>query len=966
MSVIVANNRFKLHLLVTTSALLSLGLAPSNAMSQAVTTEASEPASLSGIPEWGIASPDFDADPAVTFGTLPNGMRYAIRQNANPPGEAVIRFTVDVGGRDETDAEHGAAHFVEHMAFNGSTNIPEGQLLPMLERLGLAFGADTNAETSLDYTTYRLDLPSTDAETVDTAFTVIREMAGRLTFDAAAVERERGIILREAQDRNDANRRRAADYLEAALPGSQLGERVTSDIARIQGISPEELRAFYQAYYRPERTTFVIVGDVDPNAMQARIEAVFVDWQGSGEARGDYQYDLAETQTPTISNFVDPATPEIIEIQALTQWQPDDNTLAGSREEVLRAIAGAALTNRINALSRAPDSPTLGAQAMEQPLFRTANSYGLLIVAKDGQWRETMELGEREMRRAIQYGFTQSEIDEVKANIDTALRNAVVQAGGRTSSTLAEALIAASLTDAVVTTPETDLAFYEQIAPSITAEATSEAFARAFANGPDIIHVSTKAPVDGGEQAIAQAFANSAQVSVTPPEEAAAVAFAYTDWGAPGMVVEDEMIADLGIRTILFANGVQLNIKRTDFEPSQVLYAMRVGSGSSAFPVDKPGLTTMLPVVASIDGLAAHDPDELRRILAGRQVGIDLVANNAALVASGATTPTDLELQMQLLAARVTATAYRDNTQAQWAGVAPVIVENIRATPIQVFVNTLNAALSGGDARLGFLDPGSLAEISLDDLRGVIEPQLASGSIAIGLVGDVDEQVAIEAVASTLGALPARQPRTEMGNQRPALAFAPQSNPLILRHAGEPDQGVLSLSWPTDDGDNLADDMAREVLAAVFNLRLTETLREEFGAAYSPEAFSFSTTTYDGFGHITALATMPLAAMDEGARIIAQIADELSAMPVSTDLLERARSPIREGFERAESQNSAWLSFVTMAQSDPENLDGYRQRQDILAAITPEVVQETARRYLSNDRLAEIRVIPEERAGSGE
>ncbi|MHA6317618.1 M16 family metallopeptidase [Altererythrobacter sp. CAU 1778] len=950
----------RIHSILVSSIALAvaIGAPPAPACSQE-TAAAAEPASSGGIPEWGITSSDFEADPGVVFGTLPNGMRYAIRRNTTPPGEAVIRFNLLVGGRDETDAENGAAHFVEHMAFNGSTNIPEGELLPMLERLGLAFGADTNAETSLDYTMYKLGLPNTDNETVDTAFMVMREMAGRLTFDPAAVERERGVILREAQDRNDANRRRAADYLRTALPGTPLGDRVTANAERIRGISAQELQAFYRAYYRPDRATLVVVGDIDPDAIEAKIAQVFADWQGEGEPRAPYTVPVVDRAAPTFSNFVDPATPEIIEIQTIEEWSPSDNTVARARDEVLRAIAGAVIANRINELSRSADSPTLGGQVTEQPLFRTATAYGLLIVAKDGQWQPTLELAERELRRAAQYGFTQSEVDEIKAGVETALRNAAAQADGRDSVSLADALITASLTDAVVTTPENDLAFYRQIAPSITAETTSAAFARAFVDGPDIVHLSTKTPVEGGMQAIAAALATSAQVAVARPEEAETVAFAYTDWGEPGTVVADERIEDFGIRTIRFANGLQLNLKRTGFEPGKINFVMRVGSGSSTFPSDLSGLALMLPIFASIDGFEAHGPDELRRALAGRQVELTLTANDAGLVSEGATTPDDLLLQMQLLAARLTATSYRDETQAQLAGVTPLLVENLRGAPIQVWSNAFNAVLSGGDARLGVADPLSLANLSLADLRRAIEPQLTEGSVALGLVGDFDEDAAIEAVAATLGALPARPERVEVGEPPRAVSFTKGAGPIMLTHAGQDDQGVLSLSWPTDDGHDLSDDLARDILARVLNLRMTEILREELGAAYSPQAFSFSTTTYDGFGHITALVTTPAQDMDRTAEIIEEIAAGLTSEPVSADLLERARSPIREGFERAENINSAWTGLVAMAQSDPEELDRRRQRLDALNALTPQTLQRVAAHYLRAGQARQIRVVPE-------
>ena len=919
---------------------------------------ASVPATT-GIPAWGITGADVAPDPDIVFGVLPNGMRYALQRNTNPVGEAAIRFTVEVGSREETDAENGAAHFVEHMAFNGSTNIPEGELLPMLERLGLAFGADTNAETSLDYTTYKLALPNTEDETVETALDVIREMAGELTFDPEAVERERGILLSEAQLRNDPNRRRITDYLQTALPNSRLGERVRADVERIRGISAADLRGFYNAYYRPERATLAIVGDFDVADMEQRIKAEFGDWQGGGEARAIYQGPVPQTDAPAIANFVDPAIPEIIELQRISAWEPAANTVADTRARFLRAIAGIALSNRIAALSRAADSPTLGAQALEQPLFRSVKTYGLLIVSKDGQWRDTLALAERELRRANQYGFTSAEIAEAKANIGTALTNAVAQSTGRPSAALAEALVAASLADSVPTAPAADLALYQAIEPTVTAESVSDAFRAAWQGGPSLVHVSTKTPIEGGEQAIAAALSESAEIAVTAPEEAAAVDFAYSDWGAPGTVVSDETIEDLGIRTVRFANGLQLNLKTTDFEPGKIAFSLRTGSGVSAFPSDKAGLKDLLPIAISVDGLEAHDPDELRRVVAGRSVTDSLAAANGALVASGRTVQDDLQFQLDLLAARLTATAWRPETQAQLAGVAPILVKNIRSAPTAVFGNALNAVLSGGDARFGVLDASSLAEVTLDDLRAVVAPQLADGPLALGLVGDIDQDAAIAAVAATLGALPERALRDEDGAALAPVSFVADKATKVLTHTGQPDQGVLSLSWQTDDSEDLRDDIARDLLAATMGLRLTETLREELGATYSPQALNFSQRTFDGFGHITAFATVPPEAMEETANVLREIAAEMAAQEVSADLLERARNPIRASYERAESQNSAWLDVVAMAQSDPTLLNRRRDRLDILNAITPADIRQAARTYLSDDRTVEIRVVPE-------
>lgn len=940
-------------------ALSLVGAPVATAQDDSATTAVAEADAATGVPEWGIASPELVADPGVVFGVLPNGMRYALQRNGNPAGEAAIRFNVEVGSREETDAENGAAHFVEHMAFNGTTNIPEGELLPMLERLGLAFGADTNAETSLDYTTYKLALPNTEAATVDTALKVIREMAGELTIAPEAVERERGILLSEAQVRNEPQRRRIADYFATALPGSRLGERINADVDRIREISAEDLRAFYDAYYRPERSTLVIVGDFDVAAMQQKVEASFSDWQGEGEARALYETRIPDTGTPAVSNFVDPSIPEIIELQRIGPWAPTENTIESQRSELLRAIAGIALSNRIAALSRDPASPTLGAQAAEQPLFRSARSYGLLIVAKDGQWRDTLSLAEQELRRAEQYGFSAAEIAEAKANIGTALQNAAAQAAGRPSASLADALVSASLSDAVATSPAADLAMYRAMETDITAEAVSEAFRGAWEGGPSVIHISTKQAIEGGDATIAAALGESAAVAVAAPVEAEAVDFAYGDWGAPGEVVFDEMVEDFAIRTVRFANGLQLNMKTTDFEPGKVSFSMRVGEGTSVFPADKPGLQAMLPIALSVDGLEAHDPDELRRVLAGKDVGIGLDGNGGALVAAGTTTATDLELQLDLLAARLTATAWRPETQAQWAGIAPILAQNIRSAPVQVFVNAMNATLAGNDARLGFTDARELSGITLEDLRGIIEPQLTGGALALGLVGDFDPEVAIGLVAATLGTLPEREIRTEPTQTATPVRFVTDRSIRTLTHDGEPDQGAVALSWATDDSSDIQDDITRDVLAAVMGLRMTETLREELGATYSPQAFSMSQATYPGFGHLTAFATATPETMDDVARVMREIAADMADNEIEADLLERARSPIRAGYERAETQNAAWLDLVAMAQSKSDLLDRRRTRLDVLNAVGPAEIRSAARKYLAGAEPAEVRVVPE-------
>lgn len=940
------------------SLLALVGAFAAPALAQDAAVAAAPAATTTGIPAWELKSPDLPADPSVRFGVLPNGMRYALKHNETPKGAAVIRFAFDVGMREAESAQAGIPHFIEHMAFNGSTNIPEGELVKRLERLGLAFGADTNAETDIEHTTYKLDLPNTNAETIDGALSVMREIASELTLAPAAVDRERGILLSEYRVRNSPQLRRTLDALGKQVPDARFGQAMVGTPESIANISAAQLRAFYQGYYRPERATLVMVGDFDVDAMEKQVRARFSNWQGKGKPLESYAPAIPAAASPVVATFTDPAVPEIIEFDRVSSYTPPANSAAEERRQTLEAIAGVALSNRLQTLARKPDSPLLLGQVAVQDIARTAHAATALLVAKDGMWRPALELGEQQLRAAIQYGFTNAEIAEAKANIRTSLENAVKQEAGRPSGAIADRLASASLSDSVFLSPEANLALYNALDATLTPEAVSEAFRAAWKGGPTLIHVATKAPVEGGEAAVRSALAESAKVAVSPPVEQAPAAFAYNDFGPAGRIVSDKTIADLGIRTVRFANGVELNLKKTDFEPGKVAWYAKVGSGAQVFPADKPGLSIAAQILTSLNGLGKHDIDELRRITAGRQVGIGIGVDENGIVASGTTTQADLGLQMKLLAAEISDPAYDPATQAQWAGMGPVIGRNIGTNPSQLAALAVPYVLTGGDARFGIGEPSQLTARTLDEVKAALSPQLASGGIEIGLAGDFDETAAVAAVASTLGALPVRgEAGTVPPDQRPAR-FTTGTGLKTIYHAGAADQGAIAVSWPTTDDSNFKDSLTRDLLAAVMELRLIDVVREQLGATYTPNAQSIDSSTYKGFGYLSASAPAAQGSMDAVAKAIRQIAADLRATPPSADEMLRARKPILERWQRQARENGSWVALVAEAQARPDRLDRRRTRAAVLEAITPAELSAAAKRYLDPAKAVEVRVVP--------
>ena len=227
-------------------------------------------------PVWQHLASDIAPDPAVTWGVLPNGMRYALMKNQLPPGAVSIRFSFDFGSLQEAESEKGLAHFIEHMAFNGSKNVPEGEMVKILERLGLAFGADTNASTSQKFTTYMLELPNASDTLVDESLLLMREVASELTFDAAAIDRERGVVLAEWRRGDNFQRRRSEQQLQFLIPGAYAASRMPIGEPKVlETATRDQMVSLYDRFYRPERATMVVVGDIDVAASKRRSRTGF-------------------------------------------------------------------------------------------------------------------------------------------------------------------------------------------------------------------------------------------------------------------------------------------------------------------------------------------------------------------------------------------------------------------------------------------------------------------------------------------------------------------------------------------------------------------------------------------------------------------------------------------------------------------------------------------------------------------
>jgi len=901
--------------------------------------------------QWAHELSDLKPDPAVRFGVLPNGMRYALRKNATPPGQAALRLWFDTGSMMEADDQQGLAHFLEHMAFNGSKNVPEGEMIKILERHGLAFGADTNASTGLDETVYQLDLPKTDDETVNTAMMLLREAAGELTIAPESVDRERGVVLSEERARDTPGYRVAIKGMDFQMEGQLPPKRIPIGKTEVLKTAPaQRIRDYYQAYYRPERAVIVAVGDFDLDAMEARIKAWFGDWTAKGPAGADPDVGKVARRGESVRLIVEPGA--ALSVQMSWAGLPDKRieTRATDEQDTLQNLGFAVLNRRLQALSRAGDPPFLSGFGYSGDQYGALRLTTLGATAQPGRWKEALSALEQEQRRIVQFGVRQDELDREIAALRASLVAAVSGEATQRTTALAGAIVGTLGSGETVTSPSQNLAAFDETVKGLTAERVSAAVKATFTGSGPLVLIPTPTNIEGGEAAVQGALAESRKIAVTAPAAPATTLWPYASFGTIGKVAEQKDVPDLDTVFVRFENGVRLTVKPTKFRDDQILIKARIGHGLLDLPT-----TTQSPVWSGSSfiegGLKQISAQDMERVLNGKIWNASLGVEDDAFTLSGRTRRDDIGTELQVLAAFTAEPGWRPEAFSRIKTFYGTIHDQLETTSGGVIGRDLNGLMHGGDRRWTFPSREEIAAASLDTLKGAVANPLATGQIEVVIVGDVTVDKAIAAVAETFGALPTRQPVAEPAAARKVAFPAPSKTPVVIPHKGRADQAQLFMAWRTDD---LFSDLQRardvSVLAQVMQLRLTDELREKQGATYSPSASATHSVVFDDWGYLSVSVEVPPEKLDGVIASIRQIAADLRDKPVTADELNRAKKPRLDQIEKARVTNEYWLGVLSGAQADPRLLDSTRSVVSGLERVTPADVQKAARTFLGEDK----------------
>ena len=916
---------------------------------------------------WAQTVSDVPVDANVRFGILPNGMRYAILKNATPPKQASLFLRIDAGSLYEKDDQLGLAHFMEHMAFNGTTNIPKNDMIAILERLGLKFGADLNAATGFDETFYQLHLPRTDDETVDTALHVMREQVSEATMDADDIVGERGVIAGEERLSNTPDQRVGKEQLAILAKGQKVAVRMPiGDLSIINSAPRDRFVDFYDSYYRPSRATMIAVGDFDVNVIEAKIRKAFGDWQPKGPEGREPDLGVVAARGPETHVTVEAGVSSKIALVWTKAPDLTADSVANRRKDLIKALGLTIFNLRLGEISRTDKAPFLKAQGGDESLVRSIATASIMAQFVPGQWRPALEAIDQEQRRLVQYGVSDVELQRAITTYRTALQAAVASATTRGTRALAGGLLISVNERQVFTSPQTDLDLFEATVKGLTAADVSEALKPVFIGGGPLVLVTSPVPIEGGEAAVAAVLEKSRQVAVAARVEPPKLPWPYTNFGRLGKVVARRELAGLDATVVTFANGVTLTVKQTAFEKDSIGITLLTGLGEQNFWPDRLNPAATMIGYLQQGGLGKLTVDEMQRSLNGHVVGAGLSVRGDRFEMNGGTRREDLQLEMQVMAAYLTDPAYRSTPFEQAKASYPATYRAAAVSPSSAFDLQAKTLLASGDKRTAIVSPETLSTWSMDAARPQLKALLSKGPIHITMVGDLTVDEAIAATAATFGALP---PRPAAGKPAPGADQrrfpAPTPEPLVFTHKGLAEQGLGYIAWPaTDVARDRTEARRLELLAAVLRLRVLDEIRERLALAYAPGSGASFSDTYKGYGMISVQAqTAPeklpafFAAVDS---IIRKLRDE----PIGADELKRAREPMIEAALRVRNSNGWWLGQLSYAVDRPWYLPQTLTGIDDLEKVTPADIQALARQYLRPELAWKAEVLPEKAGGN--
>lgn len=918
---------------------------------------------LASAPFAGADDKPLPTDPGLVTGQLDNGLRYMVRRHAVPPGRATIWIHVSSGSLNETDRQRGIAHYLEHMAFNGSENFKPGEVVPFFQSLGMQFGRDQNAFTNMEQTTYQLSLPDAKPETLGKGMLFFADVLTRLLLTPEEIDSERGIILEERR-RNLSARQRTGDYLmEHLSPGSRFGQRDTIGTEEtIKGVKQQDFRDYYGQWYTASNATVMVVADADPKDVVKAIQDQFGPAPKKpkpvGMSPGVKAYDKSFAIVTSDAEL----TSEDIQIVRLEPARPPTTTVNGLRDDLVLGLGVSALNRRLDAKASRGGTSYMSGRVSAGNDGSLLYSTELSGRASTGKWKPALEELALELQRARAFGFTARELDDVRKSMIAGAERAVETEATVPASALVSRMNSSVTTGEPILSPTQRLDLLKQLLPSMTSEEITKRFAAEF--DPKAVAFIAILPAGPGVPTEAQLLeigTAALAVKPTPDVEVAHATKLLAELPKAGTVGEEEEHAASQVWSAWLGNNARLHYRFMDYRKNDVTVTITLVGPELLESAETRGITLAAQQAWSRAATKTLSSTDIRELMTGKKVDVSSGGGggrgrgrrggggssgaNMTLTISGS--PEDLETGFQLAYLLFTQPRIEETAFAQFQATTKQMIEESMKTPAGLGARMAASLLFPDDEpRTKSVTVEQIDRLTLAAAQAWLEKVIKECPLEIAIVGDLPKARALELAAHYLGALPSR-PRIGPETFRAIRTLKRPAGPRTFEQEIETPtkQAFVMSGFYGADQSNLADARALNMASRVLSTRMTTEVREKAQLVYSIGASARAATTFPGFGVFAASAptepskTQPL--VDKLASMYAEFAKN----GPTEEEMDIARKQMANTFDEQVKDPGYWSGRIDLMTYQGVNLDDIVGEPAAFQALTAKQVKETFAKY---------------------
>lgn len=903
--------------------------------------------------------------PDFKVGKLAHGLRYMIREHATPPGWVAIRLLETSGSLNEDDDQRGLAHFFEHLAFNGSEHFPAGTLIPTFENLGVEFGRNLNASTGFDRTLYMVNLPTNDPETVRTGLTWASDVAFRIGLSAEEIEKERGVILEEYRTGLGADERIQKKMWSAMMPGARLPERWPIGVEEvIKGANRERLGRYYDTWYRPNKMTLMVIGDVKAGAILPVINELFdVPSRDGGKNEPDRSAGVTAYYDQKSIVVTDPEFVGCdVDLTYLDEGLPPVTTLEAFRQQQILDMASYIFGRRLDNMIAEGGMPFRSAQAAVAPVFRSFTYSTVSVSCDPDQWQASLEILAEEVKRIFEYGVIDSELERAKKATLAQAKAFAAQEPTFPSQVMASIAISQVNAGDTLMSGEQAAELLEKVMPTISLDEVNAVYAHYF--DPSKMAFSLTLPekedVEVPSEATLLSVAREAlKRDVSPFSEEAGATSLMTEIPEAGRIAEKTTDDELGITTVRFADNVLAHHKFNDFRKNSISVTISIEGGEIEETAETRGITEA--AIAAWNQSATHElsSTQITDLMSDKNINISVGGRNrdsVQVTVSGL--PDDLESGLQLAYLLLTDPVVEESAFANWKNQMLENLDGRQFNQIEQLRIQLNLARTD-DPRFRLITRANVESLSAEKVQDWMRHLIADGPIEVSVVGDMKYDQVMPLMARYVGSV---SPRASVGSVVAGLRNVvakkgPQNR--IGYFVSQEDKAFGFVAFRGPNSTDVKEKRLMDVAASIMSTRMNKEIREARGIVYSIGTVSVPADVYPDLGMFYAASMCSSANADQLVNVSQEMYGEFAKEGPSEGEVQTALAQITANLGQAVKTPNFWSGGLSHLAMRGGTLDELRDPVSFFEnEVTAEDVQDVFRRYFVPERMITVKVLP--------